>query len=220
MTTEQSTTAMREDVSAERERLAAEAFGRIRKGNHWADWRFLAQGFEVGRNQAMRAAHTNEPVGRGYNEAFGRWMDEPARRTWTRGIDKATRNHLLWVADHLGAIEAWRETLPANQRDAWNHPTTVKKSYERAHRLAAAKEAGEAPAQSPMAQLKEALIESQERVARLERQVRDGGSLFDLHKDTAKDIGDLIVRECTPSRAESIAREIRAALKRRSAHAG
>ena len=54
----------------------------------------------------------------------------------------------------------------------------------------------------------------------LERQARDGGSLFDLHKDTVKDIADLIVRECTPSRVESLIRELRTAQKRRSAHAG
>ena len=58
----------------------------------------------------MREAGTNEPVGRGYNAAFGRWMD---RNAWARKIDKATRNHLLWIADHLPQIEAWRETLPA-----------------------------------------------------------------------------------------------------------
>jgi hypothetical protein len=89
-----------------------------------------------------------------------------------------------------------------------------------AMRIKEAKAAGEEVPLWPVAQLKQSLIESQEKIARLERQVRDGGSRFDLHRDTVKGIADLIVRECTPSRVESLIRELRAAQKRRSAHAG
>jgi hypothetical protein len=173
---------------------------------------------EDDRARAMREAGTNEPIGWRYNEAFGRWMD---RNPWARKIDKATRNHLLWVADHLPQIEAWRETLPASNRDQWNHPSTIKRQYERAMRVAEMKAKGETAPLSPYKLLQESLVESQEKVARLERQVKDGvGSLFDLHKDTVKNIADLIVRECTPSRVESLIRELRAAQKTRGAHAG
>jgi hypothetical protein len=124
-------TGMREDVAADRERRAAEAFERIRSGNHWHDWTHVARGFEAGRERAMREARTNEPVGSRYNQAFSRWM---AGLAWATAIDKATRNHCFWVIDLWPDIEAWRETLTATQRDKWNHPTTVKRQYERAHR--------------------------------------------------------------------------------------
>ena len=221
MTDQQDTTPVthHQDAIAERERLAAEAFTRIRHGNHWRDWRYLAEGFELGRNHAMRAAHINEPAGRGYNEAFGRWMDEPSRRTWTRGVDKATRNHLLWCADHLSQIEAWRETLAPNQRDAWNHPTTIKKAFERMTRVIADKKAG-VEQLSPMAQMKAALVESQTDAAAWKRRAMEGGSLFDLRRDTARDIARLIVDSCTPSRVEGLIRALKAEVKDRSTHAG
>ena len=216
MTAHESTT-MHEDVATERERLAAEAFERIRTGQHWRDWTLVAAGFEAGRARAMREAGTNEAMGRRYNEAMGRWMD---KNPWARKVDKATRNHLLWVADHLAQIEAWRETLAANKRDLWNHPTTIKRQYENAMRAAEIKKAGAPEQVSPMAQLKESLAASQEEVATWKKRAQEGGSLFDLHKDTAKDIARLIVSECTPSRVESLVREIRLEQKRRSAHAG
>ena len=160
MTAYESTT-MHEDVATEHERLAAEAFERIRTGQHWRDWTLVAAGLNAGRDRAMREAGTNQAMGRRYNEAMGRWMD---RNPWSRKIDKATRNHLLWVADHLAQIEAWRETLAANQRDKLNHPTTIKRQYENAMRVAELAKAGAPAKLSPVAQYKEALAASQEEV--------------------------------------------------------
>jgi hypothetical protein len=219
MTVAENTT-MREDIEtkeAKREQAAAEAFERIRTGQHWRDWTMIAQGFEVGRNRAMREAYTNEPMGKRYNEAFKRWMDA---RPWARAIDKATRNHLLWVADNLVEIERWRETLAGNVRDRMNHPSVVKRNYERAMLTAEAEAAGEA-VKSPMAQLKEALIESETERDKWKRRAEEGGSLFDLRRDTPEQIARVLVENVTPSRAEKIAQAIRAELKRqKAAHAG
>jgi hypothetical protein len=33
--------------------------------------------------------------------------------------------------DTLPAVQQWRETLTFEQRDNWNHPTTIKRQYER-----------------------------------------------------------------------------------------
>ena len=94
-----------------------------------------------------------------------------------------------------------------------------KRQYERATREREAKAAG-TETLSPMAALKASLVDLQEENDRLKRQVRDGGSLFDLHKDTVTNIADLIVRECAPSRVTSLIRELKAAQKRHSLHAG
>lgn len=217
MTTEESTR-MRPDKEAEYERLAEEAYERIKTGQHWRDWTYVAQGLAAGRQKAMREAHTNQPSGRGYNEAFSRWMNT---RPWARSLDKATRAHLLWVADHLVEIEGWRETLAQNQRDQWNHPTTVRRAYERAKKQDREQTAGEESKPSTMAQLKTSLVESQEEAATWKRRAEESGSLFDLRRDTPEDIARALVESCTPSRAEKIAKAIRDELKRqKAAHAG
>jgi hypothetical protein len=33
--------------------------------------------------------------------------------------------------DTLPAVQQWREALTFEQRDMWNHPTTIKRNYER-----------------------------------------------------------------------------------------
>jgi hypothetical protein len=99
------------ESEARKEKLAEEAEDRIRKGAHWTDWMYVADGFAVGRAKAMRAAGTNQPYGRAYTKAFGDWM---AERPWTKNIDTGTRSVLLWVADrrqrsrHGG--RRWRRT--------------------------------------------------------------------------------------------------------------
>jgi hypothetical protein len=66
-----------------KEKDAAEAAERIKRGQHWLDWMYIAEGLEVGRMKAMRRAGTNRPIGWGYNKAFGDWLNE---RPWARAI--------------------------------------------------------------------------------------------------------------------------------------
>jgi hypothetical protein len=84
-------------------------------------------------NQAMRRAGTNQPIGSAYNRAFSDWMAErPAKNT-----DKATRNHLLWAADHRSEIEAWHTSLAQSERAKMNHPTTLRRRHDAAHKVVA-----------------------------------------------------------------------------------
>jgi hypothetical protein len=94
MTANESTT-MREEMAAERERLAAEAFERIRTGQ-------LAR-LDAGRRVRGRARPRDA---RGRHQRadrppLQRGLRALDKNPWARKIDKATRNHLLWVADHL-----------------------------------------------------------------------------------------------------------------------
>ena len=110
----------------------------------------------------MRYHDTTSPSVIGWRRAHG-----------AKEIDKATRNHCLWVADNLAAISAWRETLAASQRNEWSHPTTIRRRYEAAHRAAAA--GAEGKALTPMEKLKQALrtlSEENARQAPLRREVR------------------------------------------------
>jgi hypothetical protein len=73
--------------------------------------------------------------------------------------------------------------------------------------------------------LKRNLAERDREIAHLQDQLaaseaRDG-SLFDLKKDSAKDIADTIVSTISPNKAETIARAILKTIKAKSAaHAG
>jgi hypothetical protein len=189
------------ESEARKEALAAEADDRIKRGAHWDDWCFVADGFAVGRNKAMRRAGTNQPVGSAYNRAFGDWM---AERSWAKNTDKATRNHLLWVADHRSEIEAWRATLSRSERDRINHPTTLRRKWDAAHRPNAADH------KSPKKETKaEALQrENAELWDKVKRMERDGGSLFDLNQTPLKDIAKIMGEHMGLGRLTRLQQEI------------
>ena len=191
------------DREAQKEALAAEADERIRRGAHWADWRFIADGLDVGRAKAMRAAGTNKPYGKAYTRAFGDWM---AERPWAKNLDKPTRNHLFWVADHLSEIEAWRETLAQNERARLNHPTALKRRYDAAHKVAAVD-----PKAPKKETSREALVRENEdlwtKVKKLEHQIQSGdGSLFDLRRDSIEAIVNTIAGVIPLGRFQSLQR--------------
>ncbi|HEV3444298.1 MAG TPA: hypothetical protein VG099_06620 [Gemmataceae bacterium] len=66
-------------------------------------WLEIGQGFLIGRAWAMRQAGTNQPLGRGYNEAFSQWL----KAYDLAGIDQADRSNLFTLMD-TPAILAWR----------------------------------------------------------------------------------------------------------------
>jgi hypothetical protein len=122
----------RERRDAEIEARAADAYERIYKHqNHWKDWMYLADGLMLGRRWALEKAGANVPTGKGYNMAFSRWM---ATRAWARDLDPPTRNDLFWCAEHRSEIEAWRDELDERERQKKNHPTHMKRAYQKAHK--------------------------------------------------------------------------------------
>jgi hypothetical protein len=190
------------DSEARKEALAAEADDRIKRGAHWEDWMFIADGFAVGRAKAMRRAATNQPVGSAYNRACSDWM---AERPWAKNTDKATRNHLLWAADHRSEIESWRATLAESERAKMNHPTTLRRRYDAAHKVAVA---NEAPKKETG---REALVRETEdlwtKIKKLEHRVESGdGSLFDLRRDSIEEIVNTIAGTVPLGRFESLQR--------------
>jgi hypothetical protein len=213
---------------AHKEKLAEEGYERIKGGSHWRDWRFIADGFAVGRTKAYRMVGTNNQNDPRYKRAFKAWMDE---RPWARSIDKATRNHLFWVADNHSEIDAWRETLAQNERDKLNHPTTLKRKFDAAHRL------GVKDPNAPKKETtREALLreieakdtEIKELKHRVQQMLDDGeGSLFDLKRDSVEAIVDTISGNVSIGRFDSLKNAmvkkfaaLKAADKIKKAHAG
>jgi hypothetical protein len=91
----------------------------------WADWMAIADAHMIGREDAMHAAGTNQPIGSRYNAEFGEWL----RKTGFDDMDKGDRRRLFEVMEHRGEIEAWRATLPSNIRLRINHPSTVLRKW-------------------------------------------------------------------------------------------
>jgi hypothetical protein len=188
------------DSEARKEALAAEADDRIKRGAHWEDWCFVADGFAVGRAKAMRRAGTNQPVGSAYNRAFADWM---AERPWAKNTDKATRNHLFWAADHRSEIEAWRATLSQTERDRMNHPTTLRRKWDAAHKVAEGSKVHKKETKAEALQR-----ENAELWDKVKRMQRDGGSLFDLNQTPVKDIAKIMGEHMGLGRLTRLQQEI------------
>ena len=190
---------------ARKERLAEEAADRIyRKDVHWTDWTYIGDGLAVGQAKAMRRAGTNRPYGRAYTAAFGDWL---AERPWAKNIDKGTRSTLLWVIEHRSEVDAWREGLPQNERAKLNHPTTLKRKFDAANRIAAAD-----PSAPKKETNREALVRENEDLwaenAKLKRRAENDDSLFDLRRDSVEAIVDTIAGTVPLGRFESLHRSM------------
>jgi hypothetical protein len=196
-------------------RQAVEALDAIdRTFDHWL---VTGEAFERGRQSAMREARTNVPKGRGYNEAYSPWMKRnEAGKLAT--IDQAVRFRLGKIIEHRSEVLAWRQTLTSNQRREWSHPTTVWRRFEAANVVRTDDDGEKKPSQ--VAQLKESLAKALDDNARLTEQLKRDGSLFDLKRDSAEAIAEVLVRNMSDVRAEDVAKRIRRKLKEKKKPAG
>lgn len=177
-------------------RNGREAWNRIKRGQTWADWVAAGRALVIGRDEAMRAAHTNEAKGRRYNEAFSQWL---AHHEFA-DMDGADRSRLFDCMAKLGEITNWRDTLTVNQRNKWNHPATVWAHFRR-------------PAQRDDRKSAFALLK--ESVARLEEENRSlrerQGNLWspnDKEDDIVRVLFEEFRTQMAPEKCERIARKL------------
>jgi hypothetical protein len=103
-----------------------EALGRLAKNQTWEDWLAVGVAIDIGRQHAMRVSGKNTPEGKGYNQAFSKWLkDEGFDR-----LDKGDRKRLMDCIDHQAEIEEWRRILVLSQRLRLNHPSTVWRRWQ------------------------------------------------------------------------------------------
>jgi hypothetical protein len=77
----------------------------------------------------MRAAHTNVPKGRRYNDVQKRLgLHEHVPHLCQ--VDPASRSHAIWLVNEWSVVEPWLNHIEPKQRLQWNHPTTIKRRYE------------------------------------------------------------------------------------------
>jgi hypothetical protein len=115
---------------------------------------------------------------------------------------------LLWAADHRSEIEAWRTSLAQSERAKMNHPTTLQRRYDAAHKVAA--KDSNAPRKETN---HEALVRENSdlwtKVKKLEHHLNSGdGSLFDLRQDAIETIVDVIAGSVPLGRFESLQRSM------------
>lgn len=198
--------AFENEYEARIEREAEAAAKHLNEGQQWADWLAIGRLMVVGRNKAMLRGGTNEPIGAKYNKAFGEWLDA---RQWLRDIDKATRSHAMWCIDHLDELTRLRQNMGATKRDNANHPTTMRRAWERLQKE------GEKDPNAPKAETKAQKIERELEAMSAERdkwkrEAEKDGSLFDLKQDPAGLIAKVIVAHVTPYKVGEILKALTA----------
>jgi hypothetical protein len=178
---------------------AADAADRLKRGQSWDDWNKIGVFLNIGRNKAMMRAGTNEPIGARYIKAFSEWM---AQYAWIGDIDKATRTHAMWCVDHSEELAKLRDNMGLTQRLAANHPTTMRRKWDKANK----------ETDKPTAEKKETRAQKIERELeamsaerdKWKREAEKDGSLFDLKQDKADLIAKVIVAHVTPYKVGEI----------------
>jgi DNA repair exonuclease SbcCD ATPase subunit len=118
--------AMSEDDRENVIQQGIDAWHQLKKS--WEHWRMVGKALLVGREWAMHHAGTNRPEGKGYNQAFGGWLE----RYKLNDIDQGDRHRLLEVMDNLDKIEGWRAGLTEGERRKLNNPSTVLRKWRKA----------------------------------------------------------------------------------------
>jgi hypothetical protein len=186
---------------------AADAADRLKRGQSWDDWNKIGVFLNIGRNKAMSRAGTNEPIGARYIKAFSEWM---AGYAWIGEIDKATRTHAMWCVDHSEELARLRENMGLTQRLTCNHPTTMRRRWDKAN-----KEVDKAPAPAGKKESRADVIQRELEAVAAERdkwkhKAEKDGSLFDLKQDSTKIIAQVIAQNMSPHRLRELMKALEA----------
>jgi hypothetical protein len=192
-----------------------ERWSRMGRGAHLDDWLNFGPGLTIRRRLAMHIAHSNKPEGRAYSDAFKQLMEHDG----LDGMDKTSISAVLWLHDEAGRLTILRqirETLPVGKRARLNSPISARQRVEQVLK-ARATGSEEFVRQSPVSNLKRQVAEKDREIAQLREKLmkveaRDG-SRFDLNRDSAEDIGRVIVGSIGESKARKIAKVIEEGLK-------
>ena len=185
---------------------------RMGTGQHLSDWLAYAPGLRIRRKLAMRVNFKNKPEGRGYTETYGQLLlltglDIKDKRLMT------TLTAIAWLDDDLQRMTVLREILDAmtpGERSRLNSPISARQRVESVLKSRAGG-TEEKLRNSPTAILKQEKMELVRQLAHAEEKLAaaDAGSLFDLQKDTVANIAKVIRETITPSRAQSLADQLR-----------
>lgn len=185
-----------------------ERWKRMGAGAHLNDWLAYGDGLMIRRRLAMKIAHVNQPEGKGYVQTFAQLMKLDGLDT----MDKTSISAVLWLNDEPERMSVLREildTMTVGQRARLNSPISARQRVDKELKVRQGGMEAKSPT-SPITILKQSLVEREHRIAHLEEQLAaaDAGSLFDLMKDSADDIGKIIADKLSPTKARNIAKAI------------
>ena len=86
----------------------------------------IGRAFEAMQIEAMLRSHSNNPIGKRYNDAYA-LLEKPVPEL--ARINKTDRNQFIWCWQQHAALQRWWDSKAQNQRDRWNHPDAVKRHY-------------------------------------------------------------------------------------------
>lgn len=190
---------------------ARDAVVNLAKGQQWEDWLTYGEYLASGRTACLLRAGTNEPVGLKYNRAMNEWLTE---RPWVCDVDKVSRSHAVWCFDHREELKKLRENIGVTQAQLKNHPTVMKRAYDKAQRES------QKPA-APKATTSKADLEQQVTLLTDERdkwrkKAESADMLFDLKNDNVKTIVGIVAAEVSQNKLGELARALKAEFDRRS----
>jgi hypothetical protein len=106
-------------------RQGHEALIQLHRGNDWERWTKVLPVLDIARSTAMLEAGTNEPKGRRYSDAYGRWFRCHPQFEALAKLDSGLRARFFECFANLAAIDEWRAGRPPEQQLRLNYPTTV-----------------------------------------------------------------------------------------------
>jgi hypothetical protein len=188
-----------------------EAWARLRQELAWEDWLAVGEALRLGRHLAMLEARTNKPSGKRYQGIYGDWL----RQNGFDEIDKGDRSRLFDCLDHRTEIDAWRQTLPLNQRVRLNHPNSIWRNWQKS---TIAGRTTVAPRASPTATYKDEIVRLEDENSRLRRAGDDLFTTTDAAIDIARVLADRLAR-LTPAKAKQVLERLPDLYAQRSAEA-
>jgi hypothetical protein len=167
-------------------------------------WMAIAQGLKSLRDKA--------------DQIGGRFTFDRLREREGLGpevVNKTRVSRLLTILERRAEVEKWRATLSSNQRFEWASPESVWNHCPIFHSPG---ENEKPPKPSRIAELERINAELQQEIHRLKQ--NDGGSLFDIKKDSAPDIARVIVGTIGETKVRALITALNKQLKTRQAYAG
>lgn len=172
----------------------------------------IGESLLVGRDVAMRLAHVNAPIGRAYADHLLRWKMRfgfPTDPAFNSFCDAA-----IYCAQNRSIADEVIASLPVKRRAELGIQGLVKRVRERVRE--ARGEPRKPPKPSPVATLKQKLSDAEGELADAKERLAatDEGSLFDLRKDTAEEIAEIILKHLHLARTRGIRNALTKVIKR------
>ena len=165
-------------------------------------WRQVGDALNALQAEAMSAVATNEAVGKAYNAA---WASLAAHVPHLRDLDKTTRSHAMWLSAHWPTVEVWLIPLAQNERLETNHPSVIRRKFDRTHKAPSDPPNADGKKGSKRLQLQDHVVKLQEENDALKR--RNKGVLL-LPNDTPETAADKIADEHAADWMEKLRRAL------------